>query len=82
MKLQNLSKSICKNTVFKYLLDKCEDGDVNNGIPNINRYVNYNVYNNLHRNNNRINRNNANFHHGIYQGWRTARMGVVSRWNV
>ena len=86
MQLQNLSKSTCKNRVFKYLLDKY-DGDANNdGIPNRNIHANLNVNimnnNNLYRNNNnRINRNNANFHHGIYQGWRTGRMGNASRWN-
>ena len=79
LKLQNLSKSTCKNTVFKYLLNKY-DGD---GIPNQNIIVNINANNNnnLHRNN-RNNRNNANFHHGIYQGWRTGRMGNASRWSI
>ena len=84
MQLQNLSKSICKNTVFKYLLNKY-DGDANNeGIPyrNINANFNVNNNNNLYRyTNNRNNRNNANFHQGIYQGWRTGRMGNASRWN-
>ena len=82
MRLQNLSKSICKNTVFKYLLNKYEGGANNEGIPNRNINVNFNVnnINNFYRNN-RNNRNNVNFHHGIYQGWRTGRMGNASRWN-
>ena len=34
MKLQNLSKAVCKNKVFIYLLDKYEGGDNNNGNRN------------------------------------------------
>ena len=85
MQLQDLSKSICKNTVFKYLLNKY-DGDANDhGIPNRNINFNFNVNNNNNLNiyaNNRNNRNNANFHQGIYQGWRTGRIGNASRWNT
>ena len=90
MKLQTVSKSICKNTVFKYLLNKYDDDNTNNDDIlniniNVNNNVNNNIINNFYRNNNnmnRNNRNNANFHHGIYQGWRTGRVGVASRWNT
>ena len=34
MKLQNLSKAVCKNKVFRYLLDKYEGGDDNNNDRN------------------------------------------------
>ena len=34
MKLQNLSKAVCKNKVFIYLLDKYEGGDNNYGNEN------------------------------------------------
>ena len=70
MNLQNLSKAVCKNKVFTYLLDKYDGGDdIGNNNVNLNR----------NNNNNRNNRNN-NYHHGIYQGWRN---GIVhnSRWN-
>ena len=77
IQLQNLSKSVCKNRVFKYLLSKYEDGDADDATPNRNLDININ-FNNPHRNN----RNNINFHHGIYQGWRTGRMGAASRWNT
>ena len=85
MKLQTLSKSICKNTVFKYLLNKYDDGNANNnGIHNRNININNNVNNNIVNNNlyRHNNRNNANFHHGIYQGWRAGGMGIGSRWDI
>ena len=71
MKLQNLSKSVCKSKVFNYLLGKYDSEDDNsNGI--LNRINNVNYIN--------VNRNN-NYHHGIHQGWRT---GIVraSRWDT
>ena len=70
MNLRNLSKVVCKNKVFTYLLDKYDGEDDNNG-------VNRNNNANLNRNNNR----NNNYHHGLYQGWRN---GIVhaSRWNT
>ena len=69
LNLQNLSKAVCKNKVFTYLLDKY-DGE--NNIRNNNANPN---------NNNRNNRNNDNYHQGIYQGWRN---GIIhnSRWNT
>ena len=69
LNLQNLSKAVCKNKVFTYLLDKY-DGE--NNIRNNNANLNIN---------NRNNRNNNNYHHGIYQGWRN---GIIhnSRWNT
>ena len=75
MKLQNLSKAVCKNRVFKYLLDKYDSGDDNNNDVNRINNVNYNNNNLIYRNN----RNNNNYH-GIHQGWRT---GIVhaSRWD-
>ena len=85
MNLQNLSKAVCKNKVFNYLLDKYEGEDDNNGVnrsnnANINRNnnmnYNINIYNNMN-NNNRNNRNN-NYHHGLYQGWRNG-IGHASR---
>ena len=85
MKLQTLSKSICKNTVFKYLLNKYDDGNANNnGIHNRNININNNVNNNIINNNlyRHNNRNNANFHHGIYQGWRAGGRGIGSRWDI
>ena len=69
MNLQNLSKAVCKNKVFRYLLDKYDGGD-DTGVIN----------GNINVNNNRNIRNNQ-YHHGIYQGWRN---GIVhsSRWNT
>ena len=69
MNLQNLSKAVCKNKVFTYLLDKYDGGD-DIGLNNVNL--------NRNNNNNRNNRNN-NYHHGIYQGWKNS---IVrnSRW--
>ena len=69
LNLQSLSKAVCKNKVFTYLLDKY-DGE--NNIRNNNDNLNIN---------NRNNRNNNNYHHGIYQGWRN---GIIhnSRWNT
>ena len=74
MKLQNCSKSICKDRVFKYLINKYENNDINN-INNNNNNNNNNNDNNrnnniLHINNNTNNNRNINYHHGIYQGWR------------
>ena len=81
MKLQNLRKAVCKNTIFKYLLNKYEGEDANyHGIRNRNINANNNNYN--FYTNNANNRNNANFYHGICQGWRTGRMGNASRWNT
>ena len=82
MELQNHSKSVCKDRVFKYLLNKYDGGDINNDDihnRNINIYNNVNNVN-IHRNN-RNNRNNANYNLGIYQGWRTGRM-IGSRWDT
>ena len=89
MNLQNLSKAVCKNKVFTYLLDKYDGEDDTNGVnrnnnANLNRNNNMNYSININNNINNINRsnrNNNNYHHGLYQGWRS---GIVhaSRWNT
>ena len=82
MELQNHSKSVCKDRVYKYLLNKYDDGEINNDdIHNRNNNIYHNVNTvNIHRNN-RNNRNNANYNLGIYQGWRTGRV-IGSRWDT
>ena len=66
MQLQNCSKSVCKDRVFKYLIDKYP----NNAIPNIDNDNNINILNINNDNNNNRNRarnnNNDNYHLGIY----------------
>ena len=81
MNLQNLSKAVCKNKVFTYLLDKYDGEDDNNGV-NRNNNANLNRINNININNININRNNRNnyYHHGLYQGWRND-IVHASRWN-
>ena len=85
MQLQNCSKSVCKDRVFKYLINKYEGNLINNINNNNNNNLNNQHNNNiLHINNNnnnniRNNRNN-NYHQGIYQGWRTRNL-APSRWD-
>ena len=90
MRLQNCSKSVCKDRIFKYLINKYENDNENNPNNNNNIDINRN-YNNANFNNNnnnnsgnnnniRNNNNNrGNNHHGIYQGWRHRDLGP-SRW--
>ena len=69
LRLQNCSKSVCKDRVFKYLINNYDNDNINNNI-NINNIDN----------NNNNNRNHANYHHGLYQGWRS-RNPLPSRWD-
>ena len=67
MKLQNCSKSVCKERVFKYLISKYEDEDgdiihnnnmnIDNNNNNNNRPIRNNI-DNLNINNNRNPRSN------------------------
>ena len=70
LKLQNVSKSTCKNKVFQYLLDKYDNADTNNNNNNIN----LNNLMNINRNNNLINRRNDNNING-YNGIRVLQRG-------
>ena len=90
MRLQNCSKSVCKDRVFKYLISKYpsdesnDNGIGNNIVANPNNHYNRSNNNiprivNNQRNNFR-NNNNNNYHHGIYQGWRSRNL-PPSRWN-
>merc|ERR1712212_1059358 len=62
MQLQNCSKAVCKDRVFKYLINKYEN-DNNNNNNNNNNNMNNNIFPNR-----RIIANHNN--QGIYQGWR------------
>ena len=90
MRLQNCSKSVCKDRLFKYLINKYENDNENNPNNNNNIDINRNYNNaNFNNNNNNNNGNNNNIrnnnnnrgnnHHGIYQGWRNRDLGP-SRW--
>ena len=56
LKLQNVSKSTCKNKIFQYLLDKYDNADINIINNNNNNLNNLNI----NRNDNIINRRNNN----------------------
>ena len=90
LKLQNVSKSTCKNKIFQYLLDKYDNADINIINNNNNNLNNLNI----NRNNNLINRRNNNNingynnirvlqrgrnNYGRLTNWTGERM--VSRWN-
>ena len=91
LKLQHVSKAVCKQKVFKHLLEKYP-GNNNINIRNINRINNNNNNNNNHRyHHNRIN-NNGNNVQGIQilrrggnnygrlaNNW--TGQGLVSRWD-
>ena len=92
LKLQHVSKAVCKQRVYEHLLDKYPGNDIN--IRNINRINNNNINNN--NNNHRGNHNRINNNRNNIQGIQVLRrggnnygrlahnwtgQGLVSRWD-
>ena len=93
LKLQHVSKAVCKQRVYEHLLDKYPGND-NINIRNINRINNNNINNNninLRVNQNRVNNNRNNIlgiqvlrrggnNYGrLAHNW--TGQGLVSRWD-
>ena len=93
LKLQHVSKAVCKQRVYEHLLDKYPgNNDIN--VRNINR-INNNIINN-NNNNHRVNHNRINNNRNNFQGIQVLRrggnnygrlannwtgQGLVSRWD-
>ena len=77
LKLQNVSKSTCKKKIFQYLLDKYDNGNINNNINNNNNNNNYNINNNNNNSNNNNNLNNRrnNINNNNHNGVQVLRRG-------